>query len=93
MKNSATLAGWALQEKQKMPFVICVLTEDAYMGTAGMPTMNFIKSPKVVRPKPDQLKWVLRLCVVMQGELCVCNFIATKHGRYDHSCMWKLLGE
>ena len=38
-----TLAGWASQEKQ---FVIRALAEHAHVGTAGMPTMNLIKSPK-----------------------------------------------
>ena len=45
MENSATLVGWASQEKQKMRFLIC---EDAHVGMAGMPTMNFIKSPEKV---------------------------------------------
>ena len=39
-----TLAGWASQEK--MLFVISALTEDANMGMAGMPTINFIELPK-----------------------------------------------
>ena len=46
MGNSATLAGWATQEKQKMPFVIRGLAEDAHVSTAGAPTINLIKSPK-----------------------------------------------
>ena len=41
-----TLAGWVSQEKQKMLFIISALTEDAHMGTGGMPTISFIKSPK-----------------------------------------------
>ena len=71
VKNSAALAGWALQEKQKMLFVIRVLTEDAYMCTAGTPTMNFIKSPKK-QSGQNRTSWNGSYAyVLLCGESCV----------------------